>query len=235
MREVKNMEDPLSWLPRILTKLHSVWLAGTYPFYRVGHGLSVHFTCDLKRSIANRISLGNQVYVAKDAWLNITDPPCNQEPVIILEDRCVIARRSMISAKNCIHLERDVILSASVLIMDHAHAYENVSLPIEQQGVTEGGTIRIEEGCWVGQGAAIVCNAGELVIGKNSVIAANALVTRSVPAYSIVSGNPARVVKQYDAKKQKWVLGSVRQSITEPSEQNGMQPTAVALSAHSEN
>ena len=214
-----------------MTKLYSLWLAATYPFARIGQGLSVHYTCELKRSIANRISLGDQVYVAKDAWLNISGTPVNQDPVIIIEDGCVIARRSTISAKNRIHLERNVILSASVLIMDHAHAYENVSLPIKQQGITDGGTIRIEEGCWIGQGAAIVCNAGELVIGKNSVIAANALVTRSVPAYSILSGNPARVVKQYDVTKQKWVLGSVRQNIVEPSEQAGMEPSAAVIAS----
>ncbi len=48
----------------------------------------------------------------------------------------------------------------------------------------------------------------ELVIGKNSVIGVNAVVTRSVPAYSVVTGNPARVVKQFDPAKGAWVLGS---------------------------
>ena len=224
------MEDPLSWLPRIATKLHSLWLSVTYPFAAVGRDLSVHYTCELKRSIANRICLGNSVCIAKDAWLNVSAPSRGQEPVILLDDGCVIARRSMISAKNKIHLKHNVILSASVLIMDHAHAYEDVSLPIEQQGVTEGGTICIEEGCWIGQGAAIVCNSGELVVGKNSVIAANALVTRSVPAYSVVSGNPARVVKQYDVVKQKWVLGSVRQNSAERTEPNESSEPIVAES-----
>jgi hypothetical protein len=54
--------------------------------------------------------------------------------------------------------------------MDHAHAYEDVSLPIEQQGVTE----EERSTSAVDHGAAIVCNGGELVIGKNPVIAANA-------------------------------------------------------------
>jgi acetyltransferase-like isoleucine patch superfamily enzyme len=231
MHQRKPMEDPLSWLPRIVTKLHSLWLSATYPFASVGRNLSVHYTCEVKRSIANQIWLGDSVYIAKDAWLNVAVSSQSQGPVIILDDRCVIARRSMISGKNRIHLEHNVILSASVLIMDHAHAYEDVSLPIEQQGVTEGGTIRVEEGCWIGQGAAIVCNGGELVIGRNSVIAANALVTKSVPAFSVVSGNPARVVKQYDVAKQKWVLGSVRQSSAEFTEQGGMGSPASAVAA----
>jgi hypothetical protein len=35
-------------------------------------------------------------------------------------------------------------------------------------------------------------------------------VTRSIPPYSVVSGDPARIVKQYDFSKGKWVLGCVR-------------------------
>jgi acetyltransferase-like isoleucine patch superfamily enzyme len=96
-------------------------------------------------------------------------------------------------------------VSASVLIMDHIHAYENVSLPIMAQGITDGGRIRIEQGCWIGRGAAIVCNQGELVLGRNSVVAANALVTKSVPPFSVVVGNPARLARQFDPAKGAWV------------------------------
>ena len=105
-----------------------------------------------------------------------------------------------------------MILSPSVLIIDHTHANEDLDLPIKDQGITEGGRIRIEQGCWIGRGAAIVCDKGELVLGRNSVVAANAVVTRSFPAYSVIAGNPARVVKQYDTQKGAWVLGAVRPS-----------------------
>jgi len=92
--------------------------------------------------------------------------------------------------------------------MDHNHAFEDVNIPIAGQGVTPGGTIRIEEGCWIGFGVAIVCGKGELVIGKNSVIGANAVVTRSIPPNSVATGNPARVVKHFDFSRNEWVLGA---------------------------
>jgi hypothetical protein len=41
-------------------------------------------------------------------------------------------------------------------------------------------------------------------------VGANSVVTRSIPPYSVVSGDPARIVKQYDFSKGKWVLGCVR-------------------------
>jgi acetyltransferase-like isoleucine patch superfamily enzyme len=81
---------------------------------------------------------------------------------------------------------------------------------MSDHGINDGGKIRIESGCWIGFRAAIVCGKGELVIGKNSVVGANSVVTRSVPPYSVVTGNPARVVKQYDVAKGKWVLGSAK-------------------------
>jgi acetyltransferase-like isoleucine patch superfamily enzyme len=99
--------------------------------------------------------------------------------------------------------------------MDHNHAFEDVNVSIADQGITEGGTILIGEGCWVGFGAAIVCSKGELIIGRHSVIGANSVVTRSVPPYSVVTGNPARVVKSYDPVKEEWVIGSSKVAFRE--------------------
>ena len=46
------------------------------------------------------------------------------------------------------------------------------------------------------------------MIGRGSVVGANSVVSRSVPPFSVVSGNPAKVVKQYDPVKKAWVIGS---------------------------
>jgi acetyltransferase-like isoleucine patch superfamily enzyme len=202
-------EDPLAIFPRIARKLHSLWLQRTYPFASVGRRVSIHYSCDLRRSTANRVKIGNDVILSQDVWINIPNVPDTQEPIIILEDGCAIGRRAVISARNQIHIMRNTIFGPSVLVMDHNHGFEDVTRPIRDQGETRGGTIRIEEGCWIGFGAAIVCSQGELVIGKGSVIGANSVLTRSVPPFSVVIGNPSRVVKQFDPSKETWTLGSV--------------------------
>ena len=206
-----QFDDPLTFFPRALTKLFSLWVSATYPFKSVGSNLSIHYTTLMSRRMAPAIKLGDSLMIRKDAWLNTFDIEDAQgKPKIIIDDNCLIGARDVISAKNSIHIERDVIIGTSVLIQDHNHAYEDVRLPIKAQGVTEGGTIRIEQGCWIGHGAAIVCNQEQLVIGRNSVIAANALVTRSFPPYSVIVGNPARLVRQFDPEKGAWVGGSGR-------------------------
>jgi acetyltransferase-like isoleucine patch superfamily enzyme len=204
----KIAEDPLSWVMRIANKLRSLWMLWTYPFASVGTKFCAHYSCDMKRSIAPYIEIGDGVLLDRDVWINIPVAPESNVPVILIDDGCRIGRRCVISAKNRIHFERDVVFAPSVLVMDHNHAFEDVNVPIKDQGITPGGTITIEEGCWIGFGAAIVCGKGDLIIGKHSVIGANAVVTRSIPENSVVTGNPARVVKQFDPAKGEWALGS---------------------------
>jgi len=203
-----SFPDPFSMVSRILSKLHSLWLAWTYPFASLGRSLWIHHSCQLPRSIAPHIRIGNSVHIYHDVWLNILSLRNNNEPQILLDDGCNIARRCIVSAQNCIHIGRDAIIGPAALITDHYHVFEGTNAPIAHQKATAGGTIRIEEGCWIGFGAAIVCSQGELVIGRNSVVGANSVVGRSIPPYSVVSGNPGRVVRQYDLSKEKWVIGS---------------------------
>ena len=203
-----SFEDPLHWISRAIRKLHSYWLAWTYPFDSVGQHFSAHPSCDLRRPVASYMRIGNNVLLEKDVRLHVPLNPVKEELAILIDDGCVLGQRVTILAINRIHIERNTIFAASVLVTDHNHAFEDVTRPIAQQGGTKGGTVRIEEGCWIGFGAAIVSSEGDLVIGRNSVIGANSLVTRSIPPHSVVTGNPARVVKHFDTSTGTWVLGS---------------------------
>jgi len=201
-------EDPLMLVGRLFKKVCSVLINSTYPFALMGCDLRINYTVELERSTAHRIKLGNWIRLRNDVRLQVLAPPEEWgEPVIVLDDGTDIGPRSTIRAKNLIHLEREVTLGQSVLIMDHSPAHEDIQTPIKDQGVTEGGRIRIEKGCFVAQGAAILCDKGELVIGSNSIVAANSLVTRSFPANCLIAGNPARMIQQFDPIKGVWVLG----------------------------
>jgi acetyltransferase-like isoleucine patch superfamily enzyme len=163
----------------------------------MGRNVSIHYTCLLPREKAPQIKFGSSVIIKKDVWLNVIYEAIG-EPKIIIDDNCRIGARSILSAKNYIHLERDVTLDTSVLIMDHSHGYEDLSRPCRDQFPPPGGRIRIGQGCWIGHGAAIVCPRGEVVLGPNSVVLPNSLVTASAPAHSVISGNPARVIEKLE-------------------------------------
>ncbi len=187
-----TFEDHEGVPSRLLTALNSLWVSATYPFGGKGRSLRLHHASEISRSIAPCISLGSHVDIGKHTWFTSW---VESRLKIIIEDECRIGARCTISVANCIHLERGVVLAPDVLLMDHAHAYEDVSRPIKVQGVTPGGRIRIGEGSRIGRGAAILCDKGELVLGRNCVVAPHAVVTRSFPPDTVLSGNPARSVQ----------------------------------------
>src|SRR5665213_16149 len=198
-------EDPLTLVTRGLNWLNTRWLQNTYPFAGVGRRVSIHYTCDILRSMAPLITLGDHVDLAKDVWLNAVPTSDSFGPKIMLGNNVKIGRRCSISARNQIILEESVLFGPQVLIMDHNHEFSNVEMPIREQGITTGGRIIIEKNCWFGFGAVVLCSSGELTIGRNSVVGANAVVTRSFPPNSVIGGNPAKLLRTFDSEEKQWV------------------------------
>src|SRR6202789_3048589 len=82
----------------------------------------------------------------------------------------------------------DVMIGPNVSIITAGHPLE----PSQRRAATIGKPIVIERGVWIAAGAIII---GGVTIGEHSVVAAGSVVTRDVPAKSLVGGNPARVIR----------------------------------------
>lgn len=123
------------------------------------------------------------------------------DPKLDIADRVSIGRFAFITVTNNASIGAATILSERVYLSDTDHRYDDPNAPIMYQGLHAGGELSIGEHCWVGIGACII----NCKVGRHCVVGANAVVTRDVPDYSVVAGNPAKVVKKYDFNKNKWV------------------------------
>ena len=94
----------------------------------------------------------------------------------------------------------DVRLAQNIVVSGLNHNYQDISLPISEQGVSTE-QVYIGDETWIGANAVILPG---VFIGKHCVVAAGSIVTRNVPSNSVVAGNPARIIKQYNANSGKW-------------------------------
>lgn len=113
-----------------------------------------------------------------------------------------VGNNSFITANNDIEIGNHVIMSAYVTISDHDHGFLDIKKNLHEQPLTEGGHVKIGNNVFLGVKSSILKNVS---IGEHSVVAANAVITKNVPTYCVVAGNPAHIIKKYDPKLKKWI------------------------------
>ena len=86
----------------------------------------------------------------------------------------------------------NVMIGAGVHFYVNNHKFDRRDIPLIEQGYYPSESILIGEGAWVGANSTILPG---VEIGVNSVIGAGAIVTKSIPDFSIAVGNPAKVIK----------------------------------------
>ncbi len=86
-----------------------------------------------------------------------------------------------------------VLIGEFVSIRDTMHRYAHPDQPIREQGDLIG-AITIEDDVWIGRGTMILGRPEGVIIGRGSIIGANSVVSKSVAAYTINAGAPARQI-----------------------------------------
>ena len=94
---------------------------------------------------------------------------------------------------NCTFVDNNRIdIGSNVLIASNVHMVQDWSEG-EEICRTYALPVKIEDGVWIGGGAILLPG---VTIGRNSVIGAGSVVTRSIPANCVAVGNPCRVIRQ---------------------------------------
>jgi acetyltransferase-like isoleucine patch superfamily enzyme len=97
-------------------------------------------------------------------------------------------------------LGNNVILAQHVVISGLNHRYSDPIQPIKDQSV-ETKMVRIHDDCWIGANALITAG---ITIGKHAVVAGGAVVTKDVPPFTVVAGNPAKPIRQFNSITGNW-------------------------------
>lgn len=91
-----------------------------------------------------------------------------------------------------IYIENDVMIGMGVHFYVNNHKFDNIDIPISEQGYYPSEDVVVKDGAWIGANAIILPG---VTIGRNAVIGAGSVVTKSIPDYCVAVGNPARVIK----------------------------------------
>jgi maltose O-acetyltransferase len=86
---------------------------------------------------------------------------------------------------------RDVMMAPGVMIFTQNHGADDISIPMRLQTAPKRGVV-IGDNVWIGANALIMPG---VTVGSGAIIAGGAVVTKDVPDFAIVGGNPARVIK----------------------------------------
>lgn len=144
------------------------------------------------------ISIGDNFHCDHRLRLDAIDVYNNQtfSPSIIIGDNVTIQKDCHIGAIDKIVIGNNVLMGSKIFISDHAHgdtSRDSTSLPPLDRPLRSKGPIYIDNNVWIGEGAVILSG---VTIGENSIIGANAVVTKSVPKNCVAAGNPAKIIKE---------------------------------------
>lgn len=173
------MIDQLSVKRRLLYLLYIALFRFTPEDYRP-YAL---FFPRLRRSLVAGFgkSVGKKVRVKHNADIS---------PHVVIGDYSELGQHCLIHSH--VTIGDKVIMGPNVKIYSRNHKFGDIAVPIADQGKTQLET-RVGDDVWIGANVIILPG---VCVGDHSVIAAGAIVTKDLEPYSIVGGNPARLIKK---------------------------------------
>lgn len=171
-----------------------IWVKLLNPFlFKYGKKSKIKRTAIMNISFINSFSLGENSIIEHYSVID------NGVGSIHIGDNTFIGLRNTIIGP--VEIGNNVILGQNIVISGLNHNYIDINRPIKDQGINVA-KIHIEDQSWLGSNSTIISGVH---IGKHSIIGAGSVVTKDVPDFSIVAGNPAKVIKLYNFNTKQWI------------------------------
>jgi acetyltransferase-like isoleucine patch superfamily enzyme len=139
---------------------------------------------------SGRLEIGRDTLLEPGCWLTLSP-----QARITIGSGCFLNRNTMLAAVDLIEIGDHVMFANNCFVGDADHRYDDPSKPVTWQGFEPKGPVRIGSNCWFGVGCVVT---GGVEIGERSVIGANSVITRDLPAGVIAAGAPAKVIREIE-------------------------------------
>jgi acetyltransferase-like isoleucine patch superfamily enzyme len=195
----------LSWVP---TAAGSVLRGLAYRTVLEHVGPGCFIEKDVRWQVPRRISLGRRVMIGESCFLDAHSQTgrivlgddvwlsrgcyvvAYRDAEVWIDAQAYVGHRCLLYGHAGIRVGRDVLMANDVQLICGDHTFARRDLPIRAQP-TAGQPIVIEDDVWLGASVIVL---GGVTVGRGSVVGAGAVVTHSLPPYSIARGMPAKVV-----------------------------------------
>ena len=138
------------------------------------------------------IEIGARSIVMHGAVLHVYNFRNLPHAGITIGEDCLVGEYTVIRGQGGVHIGNRVYTSPFTQIIAVNHVFEDPNRPFIDQGITAEGIV-IEDDVWLGSGSVITDG---VTIGKGAVVAAGAVVTKDVPAHTVVGGVPAHTIRE---------------------------------------
>ncbi len=154
----------------------------------------VFFGKNLELQIAKR----GKVRFGRFVWIGDGTKIRCHEGVVEIGSKTVLGQECTISAYRLVRIGDQCVIADRAMFIDFDHGVVEVERPIRQQGIYMR-DVEVGSNVWIGYGACVLRGVR---LGDNSIVGTNAVVTKDVPANSVVGGVPAKLIRMRDAPKE---------------------------------